>query len=276
MNVFVALHKSIFSGEFYKGVIGLTAGGIIKFLLLVCLGTALISGISHLYYVVGPSSNLDAEISQAFGGIELDSGLLRPHRPLPYIPDNAHVSKAFAQLFFIPQSSAFVPDSFVIIDTSASALRHVSSSTMFLLTGKRLVVNPGSKFSYDRPYNEITGKLHVTVSKESVRKLLVHLAGFLAVFYCIWAGITNAGVYFLSILFLAFIAYIFRIERKRSLSEFVAMACFAASPVYIGTNIVAISGTTVSWTWHVFILISTFVMFRGVQSTSQISNRTDN
>jgi hypothetical protein len=45
--------------------------------------------------------------------------------------------------------------------------------------------------------------------------------------------------------------------------------------VYVGTNIVALSGTSISWTWQVLILLSTFVMFRGVRHISQSAHDSD-
>jgi len=251
LNIFATIHKSIFSGEFYEGIPAMPGRKALQFLLVICLSTAIICGFSHLYYALDPEAGLAAETAGSLGGIEITNGVLNPHRTVPYIPDNLRVSRMFELLFCLPRSSALVPDSFVVVDTSAKSSAHLGPNTMFLLTARRLIVNPGSQHSYGKSYTDLLGKLHVIAEKGSIQKVLLHRVGFLALFYCVWTGVSNAVVYLLSIAFLSLAAYIFRLERSRGLADFLKMACFAGSPVYVGTNIVALSGTSISWTWQV-------------------------
>ncbi len=249
-----------------------------KFFFLICLLTMLICGFSHLFYAMNATSGLAAETAGAFSGIELNNGALDPHRPVPYIPDNTHVSRAFEFVFWLPHSSAVVPDSFVVVDTNANSMARIGNNTLFLLSARRLVVNPGSSFSYGRSYGELFGTGRLVVDRNSIQKLLVTQLPLLALFYCAWTAMADSAVYFMSVVCIAFVAlaaYIFSVNRPRSPGEFFKMAFFAASPLYIGTNIVAVSGTGFAWTWHVFILISTVVMLRGVMHASRAANHPD-
>lgn len=278
MNIFATLHKSIVSGRFYETVPAMPVRSVVKFFLLICLLTTLICGISHLWYAVHAPAGLAAETAEALGGIELKSGVLDPHRPVPYVPDNTHVSRAFELVFWLPQSSTMVPDSFVVVDTNANSLARIGNNTLFLLSSRRLVVNPGSPFSYGRSYAELFGTRHLIVDRNSIQNLLVAQLPLLALFYCAWTAIADTAVYFMSVVCIAFVAlaaYIFSVNRPRSPGEFLKMAFFAASPLYIGTNIVAVSGTGIAWTWHVFILVSTVVMLRGVMHASRAENHPD-
>ena len=103
------------------------------------------------------ASGLAAETAEVLGGIELNNGVLNPHRPVPYIPDNAHVSRAFELVFSLPQSAALVPDSFVVVDTNAGSVARMGPNTLFLLTSRGLIVNPASKYSYGKSYSELFG-----------------------------------------------------------------------------------------------------------------------
>jgi hypothetical protein len=275
LNSLVALHKSIFSGEFYKDVVEMPARSVLLFLVLVCLGTSLICGLSHTFYAFDKTSGLAERAAAVLGGMEISGGTLIPHRQTPYVPESLLVSGFLEALLFLPRSYAHLPDSFVIVDTSARALSRASPNAMVLLTARSLTVNPGSPFSYSKNYSELLGGTDLVMDEQALQNVLLKWAGGLAVFYCLWTGVTNAGVFLVSIAFLTFAAYIFRLERSRRGGEFLKIASFAASPVYVGTNLVALSGTTVAWTWHVLILVSTFVMFRGVQRTSRSAKRPD-
>jgi hypothetical protein len=278
LNILATLHKSTFSGEFYETVLAMPARRVAKFFVLVCLSTAVISGLAHLYYAMDAASGLAVETAEVLGGIELNNGVVDPHRPVPYIPDNTHVSRAFELVFSLPQSAALMPDSFVIVDTNAGSAARMSPNTLFLLTSQRLIVNPASKYSYDKSYSEMFGSLHLIVEKNSVHRFFMRWIVLLALFYCGWGAIANSVAFIMSVACIALVAlaaYIFNFNRLRSVGDFFKIAFFAASPVYIGTNIVALSGTGIPWTWQVFILLSTFVMLRGVMRASRPFNRPD-
>jgi|WetSurMetagenome_2_1015567.scaffolds.fasta_scaffold00008_49 hypothetical protein len=274
MNFFATLHKSVVSGEFYATVRDLPASSVAGFFLVASILSAAVCGLSHLYYAMAPVSGLAAEASAALDGIEFKNGVMDPHKPVPYVPDNAHVSRVFQLVFWLPQSAALVPDSFVVIDTNENSARKAGANTLLLLTSRRVIMNPSSPHAYAKSYAELFGPLHGTVSDDSLRRLIGRWFPFLALFYCLWAAFTNISVYFISVAcigFLALAAYIFSFNRLLRAGDFFKMAFFAASPVYIGTTIVALSGTNLPWTWQVFILISTFVMLRGAQYASRAS-----
>ena len=44
------------------------------------------------------------------------------------------------------------------------------------------------------------------------------------------------------------------------------MASFAVSPIFVGVNLMALSGTQFPLGWHLLLIISTVVLFRGVNA----------
>jgi hypothetical protein len=269
MNFFRFLNDSVFSRQFYKNVPDMSAWDVIKFVVIICAVTAVFSGLSHTFYFYNKKTGIPAELTAMFGGMEFINGSLDPHRATPYAPDTRHLSKIFRTLFSMPQFFNDLPDSFLVVDTSSASLSRRSIVTQFLLTEKYLYANPGSTLNFKMPYTAILGGKNIVVSEASVRELLKKNMRGVAFNCIVQAGFLNTGIFILSIVFLTFAAYIFRIERFRGIVEFLKIASFAASPVYVGTNLVALSGTAFPWTWHVLILISTFVMFRGVQASGK-------
>jgi len=70
------------------------------------------------------------------------------------------------------------------------------------------------------------------------------------------------------VFFLSFAAFVFRVDRARGYWYFVRLASYAISPVVLGAALVSLSGVSADWTWHVFIIISTILMFRAMMQTS--------
>jgi hypothetical protein len=70
----------------------------------------------------------------------------------------------------------------------------------------------------------------------------------------------------MSIMFLCFAACIFRMEKKKTFGRCFKMASFAVSPIFVGVNLMALSGTQFPLGWHLLLIISTVVLFRGVNA----------
>lgn len=132
MNIFEFLHKSIFSGDFYKEVIAMRSASVAQFFFMICLASGLFSGVSRLYYAMDVKRGLAAETAEVFQDLEIQQGRLIPHRPVPYVPDNLHVLRAFELISCLSQSSALFPDSLVMVDTAANAERRASFGTALL------------------------------------------------------------------------------------------------------------------------------------------------
>lgn len=273
MSLFSDLHSSIFSARFYGSIAEKSAGEAVRFFILVCIGTAIISGAAHTYFSFDRKTGIAVQVSAMLNGMEFKNGSLDPHTVSPYIPGTMHLEKLLNTLFCMPRFFTELPDSFFIVDTSKSALSRRSPRTQILMGERCLYVNPGTPVSFTVPYSLVMQGKDFVVTEESVRALLKKYLVVVASNFFAQTGFVNTLVFLLSIVFLTFAAYIFRLERARKFGNFLKIACFAASPVYVGTNFVALSGTTFFWTWHVLILISTFVMFRGVMASQKNMGR---
>ena len=273
MSLFGDLHSSIFSARFYESISEKSAGEAVRFFIIVCIGTAIISGAAHTYYSFDKKTGIAAHVSAMLNGMEFKNGSLDPHRATPYVPGTVHLEKLLNTLFCMPGFFTELPDSFFIVDTSTSARSRKSPRTQILMGERYLYINPGTPISFTIPYSLILQGNDLVVTEESVQVLLKKYLVVVALNFFIQTGFVNTLVFLLSIVFLTFAAYIFRLDRARKFGNFLKLACFAASPVYVGTNFVALSGTTFFWTWHVLILIATFVMFRGVMASQKNTGR---
>ena len=273
MSLFGDLHSSIFSARFYERISEKSAGEAVRFFILVCIGTAIISGAAHTYFSFDRKTGIAVQLSAMLNGMKFKNGSLDPHVATPYVPGTMHLEKLLNTLFCMPSLFTELPDSFFIVDTSKSALLRKSPHTQILMGERYLYVNPGTSVSFTVPYSLIVKDGDLVVTEESVQVLLKKYLVVVALNFFIQTGFVNTLVFLLSIVFLTFAAYIFRLERARKFGNFLKTACFAASPVYVGTNFVALSGTTFFWTWHVLILIATFVMFRGVMASQKNTGR---
>jgi hypothetical protein len=267
VSFFSDLHNSIFSARFYGSVSEKSAGEALRFIVVVCVLTAVVSGAAHTYYSFDRKTGMAAQAAAMLDGMEFKNGSLDPHVATPYLPGTDHLEKLLKTLFCVPRFFTSLPDSYFVVDTSEAAVPRKNPRTQILMGRRNLYLNPGTSVRFVVPYSLLLRGSDLVVTEESVRTLLVKNIVVVASNFIMETGLVNTIVFLLSIVFLTFAAYIFRLERARKLGEFLKIACFAASPVYAGTNIVAFSGTTFPWTWHIMILFATFVMFRGVQAS---------
>jgi hypothetical protein len=267
LSFFSDLHNSIFSARFYKTVSEKSPGVTVRFVVLACFLTAAVSGAAHTYYSFDRKTGIAAQVSVMLNGMEFKNGSLDPHVATPYMPGTVHLEMLLNTLFCVPRFFTALPDSYFVVDTSEIALSRKSPTTQVLMGARNLYINPGTPVRFVVPYSLFLRGRDLVVTEESVQALLKKNLLVVASNFFIETGLVNTFVFLLSIIFLTFAAYIFRLERARKFGEFLKIACYAASPVYAGTNIVAFSGTTFAWTWHVLILVATFVMFRGVQAS---------
>jgi hypothetical protein len=228
-----------------------------------------IAGIARTWYALDPATGIAAEVSALLNGMELKNGSLDPRRPTPFVPGTQHLSNLLGIVFAMPQAFDGLPDSVLVVDTSAGAAKRASAATRFLLTSTSLIVNPSTKVSMQQQYGNFLNVKNLVMEEPLLRALIKKHIVRVAFFFMMWNGIVTVPVFLLSIVFLTFAAYIFRLDRSKNILYFLKMACFAATPVYVGTPLAAVAGSTLPWTWHAFILAATFVMFRGVAAAAR-------
>jgi hypothetical protein len=263
----------MFEPQFYLEVRIMPRRRIISyFLLLLVFFSAIISG-AKTYYLIDAKRGVPRMLAAAFPGMAIENGILHPTDSQPYVPPSYLITPIFNQLFSLPAMINNEADSLVIVDTTTNA-RIPSRIPVILLKADKMIVVLNKKRTMEFSYENIMfGKKDLFFTVENIEQFLKsHIWGFFIGYYV--STLMHQGVLiFFSIFFLAFAAYIFRVDRKRSLKENVKTASFAISPIAVGSALIAISGVKVEWTWHILIFLSTIIMFRAIIAMSNAKRK---
>lgn len=258
MGFFVQLHRSVVDPSFYIEVLAYPVRKIAGFLIFLVFFTAFVSGIAQTYYLFDKKTAFPEQIEAVFKGIEIKNGILSSSMPTPYYP-------ALNQYF---ENGS---DSTVVIDT-AIGKSYLNRAPIMIMQSNRIVFAFTPKKAIQIPYKTFLGVENFKFTADYIRAFLAR--NFIQFLFYIWIISLAQNAIFLafSVLFLTLAAFIFRIEKRYSLKDYLKVACFAVSAVSIGTILVAISGVKFQWTWHLFIFISTIIMFRAIVATTRNSN----
>ena len=176
-------------------------------------------------------------------------------------------------LFGVPSVFYNDNDSMLILDTSA-----VSGYSMkvpaIVMKSENMIVFLNAETSVSVPYKQVLlGNNNLKFTSEHIKAfILKNLFGFLIL--CFFSNLAQSTFMLVfSISFLAIAAYLFRVERERGIGHYIRAACFAVSPICVGSIMIGLSGVKLYWTWHILIFISTIVMFRAVVATGNNSNK---
>ncbi|HAJ78688.1 MAG TPA: hypothetical protein DCO75_02865, partial [Fibrobacteres bacterium] len=142
-NFFLKIHKSIVSPGFYIAATAFSPKTIILFVVQMCLFTAAISGGAYTYYALNDKTGLPAVLPDVLPGMSINKGTLDPARPAPYVPEKPYVAKSLNILFCLPGVFDALPDSFVVVDTSALVNKKTSRAQL-LLTSSNFEINTGN------------------------------------------------------------------------------------------------------------------------------------
>jgi hypothetical protein len=268
-NFFLKIHKSVLVPDFYRAIAGFSAKTVILFVVKMCLLTALISGCALTYYALDMKTGLPAKVPEMLPGMSFKNGMLDPGRQTPFIPSKASVSGVFETIFRMPGIIDDAPESLVVVDTALSRVSDKNFVSRVLLTAKTLEIqfNGTSPVRLSYPYSKwLRSADTVAFTPPGIRRFLMHNIAAVAVNFCVQSGGINTGIFLMSILFLGFAACIFRIDRQRSLGACFKMSCFAVSPMFIGVNLIAISGAQFPVAWHIMLIVSTIILVRGINA----------
>ncbi|MBN1307496.1 MAG: hypothetical protein JXA18_06240, partial [Chitinispirillaceae bacterium] len=127
------------------------------------------------------------------------------------------------------------------------------------------------EFTYE---NILFGTRDLDFTADQIERFLKRHIGTIFFGYLVSTLLHQGMLFFFSIFFLALAAYIFRVERKRTLKEYLKASSFAISPIAVGSALVAISGVKIEWIWHLLIVLSTVVMFRAIIAISGRNGKT--
>jgi hypothetical protein len=159
----------------------------------------------------------------------------------------------------------------MVVDTSATPVRPASANSI-LLTSREAVLTSELIRPVKISYEIIIPKAgEFRFSIDNVNQLLKSYRTGIAFNFCILQGIMNSGIFFLSISFLTLAAYIFRTQREQKIAFFLKLSCFAATPVFLGVNLFSLGGVEVGQWWYLFLMVSVFILFRGVRSSQDVT-----
>ena len=264
-NFFSIVHKSIISADFYRIVSQFRLRRVLLFVVSMCIVSAVISGAGYTYYALDKQRGLPALAAAVFPGMALKKGSLDPGRLDAYIPDKAAVAKLLNMLLCMPGTFNDMPDSFVVIDTSAAALA-AEARGQILFSRQCIAVKTQSSAALKIAYSKFAPASDTIVfTPEQIGKLLKKNTINLSINFFIQSGIIATVMLWLGIIFLTVIAFLFRIQKQDKIGGYFRKACFAITPIFIGNNLIALSGTHIANAWYLLLMISVFLMFRAVR-----------
>jgi hypothetical protein len=268
VTFFSQLHRSIFDPSLYQEILHFKGAHVFGYMVRIILLTSFLTGVFNTYYFVNAKWGVPARIEAAFKGMEIRNGILDPKKPTPYFPPSYLIVPLFNNIISSPHFFDAIPDSFIVIDTGKQ-IWTPGHEPFLVMRSNHIEVHPNVKSTFKFPYTMILGKTkNLTFTTNEVRAFLISNIIEIALNSMLWNGVIYSGIIVFSVFFLALAAYIFRLDRGKSWFYHVRLACYASSPISIGTVLVALSGVKLTWTWHVLIFLSTIVMFRAIFVTN--------
>lgn len=274
VGFFSDLHRSIFDRNFYREVPERPVGRVVLFVFKMLFFTALVLGVAHTYYISHTGRGIAPLVSAVFGGVEIRDGRLQTDLPQPYGVRGEAFTLLLNRMMGHSRFFEGMPDGYMVIDTrpaqapaDGEADGAAGAAAPQIVLGETAVAFRGMGMAV--PYSAIIDGGNFKFTAEAVQEYLnKNVVQFLIHFFLLGLFFTTFTM-FLSAFFLSLAAYIFSVERAKGFRHFAKLACFAVTPVTLGSAAVAVSGVAdAEWTWHVFVIISTVIMFRAMVSTA--------
>lgn len=238
------------------------------FVLKLLIFTSLLSGLAKAYYLVHPQRGVSAQVETLLDGIEIKNGRLDVKRDVPYVAPRAMAVSVMDRLVGFSNFFQEVPDTFLVVDTRAVDEWSSKPKPQILLKTSAVVFDWGI-LKKEMPYETILGsRKDFSFSAASVREFLLSRYYQLLGSFIYLNLLFESSMILLTVFFLSISAFLFRADKIKGIGYFIKIACFSITPVLVGTSLVALSGVRADWTLHIFIIISTIVMFRAMVYTS--------
>ncbi|MDR2578771.1 MAG: DUF1189 domain-containing protein [Chitinispirillales bacterium] len=266
VSFFSDLHKSIFDLGFYREAVKRSRGRVVMFMLKLLVLTALVTGVSKTYYLLHSERGVAPLISAVFSGMEIVDGRLVTELEQPYDMSGVMPAELLGRLMGYPHLFERTPKNFLVVDTRTPPVAYEGADAPHVLLGETSV-----EFRVVRmeiPYKNITGSENFQFTASAVQGVLNRNAVSFALQFFMGALFFGFFTMMISAFFLSLAAYIFAIDRRGGYGRFARLASYAITPVMLGSALVAVSGVSAEWTWHVFIIISTIIMFRAMTRLS--------
>jgi len=265
MGFFSDLHRSMFDPYFYREAAARPAGRVVLYALMLLVFSVLLMGASRTYYIVDHERGIAPLVSAMFSGMEIRDGRLVTEREQPFEVPGDMLAALISR--FVGDERLFerAPANFMVVDARTPPTYAAGSAPQVLL-GETAV--EFREMGFKMPYEQIIGGRNFLFTVPAIQEFLNRNIASLAAHFFIVTFFYGFFTLMLSVFFLSLAAWIFSVERARGVRYFARLAAFAISPVMLGTALVSLSGVSASWTWHVFIVISTLLMFRALMNAS--------
>jgi hypothetical protein len=271
-SFFADLHRSIFDPNFYREAVERSRGRVFFFFFKLLLFTALIMGFSKTYYLVHSERGIAPLVNAMFGEMEIKDGRLVTEFEQPYAVPSGLTAELMNRLVGYSGFFGRLPDNFLVVDT-----RTPPTEYKFALTGPAILLKE-SAVDLRRMEMELPYKFFISVSDfkfpvAAVQEFLNRNFASFALNFFLISLFFGFFTMTLSVFFLSLASYVFTLDRSGGYRRFVRLACYAITPVMLGNAFVAASGVSAEWTWHVFIVISTLLMFRAMRHGQSNQNK---
>lgn len=270
MKFFNFVHRSIFDSSFYKEVASFPRKTVVLYFIKLLFFTVLITGLAHTYYLLHPQRGISSKIEQLFSGMEINEGVLIPNRATPYFPPSYLMNPVIEQFAGSAQVLNNSTDSLLVVDTSESST--LSPDIPYVLKKDRVVLRY-NKMTFSIPYSDFLKDVkHFRFTSGEIRQFLSHNLQFVLTSCLTVSFFSNFFLLIFSVFFLGIAAFIFRVEGSKKFLFYIRNACFAVTPIAVGTIMIGLSGVKLAWTWHILIFISTVVMFKAIVASTKPAN----
>jgi hypothetical protein len=267
VGFFSDLHRSIFDPYFYREVLRRPRGRVLMFMVKLLVFSALVVGAARTYYLVHAERGIAPLVSTMFDGVEIRDGQLATERELPIEVPGDMLATLFNRFVGNSQFLERLPDNFLVVDTRIPPAFETVGATAPKIHMKESSIE-FREIRMDLPYRYLLGSGNLLFTKAAVQEFLNRNVGAFLVHFVVAAVFLGFFSIMMSVCFLSLAAFIFSMDRARGYWHFARLACFAISPVMLGGALVAVSGVAAEWTWHIFIILSTILMFRAMVNTS--------
>lgn len=262
------LHRSIFDPSFYWKVLSFKKAQVFFFVLKLLIFTSLVSGLAKSYYLVHPQRGISTQVETLLNGIEIKDGRLEVNRDVPYVAPKEMAVSVVNRLVGFSNLLEEVPDTFLVVDTREADEWSTKPKPQILLKSSHVIFDWGV-LKKEVPYQDFLGsRKDFSFSADGVREFLRSRYYTLLGSFVYTNLLFGSSMTLLTIFFLSLSAYMFRADKMKGIGYYIKIACFSITPVLVGTSLVAVSGVRADWTLHIFIIISTVVMFRAMAYTS--------
>lgn len=263
MAFFSDLHRSIFDARFYREAVRRSWGRVALFMIKLLILTSLITGFAKAYYFVHSERGIAALVGTLFGDMEIRDGRLITGRETPYTISGNTLAALMDRLAGYTRFFDRLPDNFIVVDTRTPPEPHGTGQSAPAIVLKKTTAE-FVNMRLEVPYEALIGKKNLKFTTSAVQEYLNAVRGYVAVHFIIISLFMGFFSITLSAAFLSLAAYVFTADRSNGYGYFLRIACYSITPVTLGAALVSLSGVSAEWTWHVFIVISTIIMFRAL------------